>query len=425
VFKTAGGIADYRIDFAAMCLFGILACALARTEGFRSRKYSVIAGFLAAALILMRFITAVYVGSIFVILCCYAIFLPRRGPPVWPQLKNISICATIVAAISIPALVAASQQINAYYIGGHINGDEPAIRAAEFGVSGLSGYLLFYPRALMDYQIGTIGVIVIAAVVITALIGKWRSPFLKIDYSFDVIVFSVSFIVPIIVLTCDVAKSPIAVGIVLIPLLLLVTTGWRSFAVPNLAPRLLHGITYFIMASGAVAFLVNASAPRFDLFPSDQAEIERLNKAFATSMKSFDNPKIAFDRTDPYLNYATATFYFRQIYGRAAPAASQSLGGIFTVQRDDALAAVRSSDIIVLSDKSLKRGQFPFEKNISQYWDALDDYAIHNLTLLCSGVIANVPHRIFVRQPRADQRCESADPADLERFPKRLNRGFP
>jgi hypothetical protein len=132
-------------------------------------------------------------------------------------------------------------------------GDEPAIRAAEFGVSSLSGYLLFYPKALLDSQIGTIGVIVIAAVVITALIGKWRSPFLKIDYPFDAIVFLVSFIVPIIV-TCDVSKSPVAVGIVLIPLLLLVTTGWHSFAVPNLAPRLLHSITYFIMASGAVAF---------------------------------------------------------------------------------------------------------------------------------------------------------------------------
>ena len=413
VFRTAGGIADYRIDFAAMCLFGILVCALAWTEGFKSRKYSVIAGFLAAALILMRFITAAYVGPIFLILCCYVVFLPRRGPPVWPRVKNISISGAIVAAISIPALVAASHQINAYYVAGHIKGDEPAIRAAEFGVSSLSGYLLFYPKALMGYQIGTIGVIVIAAVVITALIGKWRSPFLKIDYPFDAIVFSVSFIVPIVVLTCDVSKSPVVVGIVLIPLLLLVTTGWRSFAVPNLAPRLLRSITYFIMASGAVAFLVNASAPRFNLSSADQAEIQRLNKAIATSIEGFDNPRVAFDRTDPYLNDATATFYFRQIYGRAAPAVSQSLGGIFAVQRDDALAAVQSSDIIVLSDKSLKRGQFPFEKNISQYWDALDDYAIHNLTLLCSGVIANIPYRIFVRQPRAGQRCELANPADL------------
>lgn len=415
VFKTAGGIADYRIDFAAMCLFGILVCALAWTEGFKSRKYSVIAGFLAGALILMRFITAAYVGPIFLILCCYVVFLPRRGQPVWPQVRNISIFGAIVAAISIPALVAASQQINAYYVAGHIKGDEPAIRAAEFGVSSLTGSLLFYPKALVDYQIGTTGVIVIAAVVITGLIGKWRSPFLKIDSPFDAIVFSVSFIVPIVALTCDVAKSPVAVGIVLIPLLLLVAAGWRSFAVPNLAPRLLRNITYFIMASGAVAFLVNASASRFDLSLADQAEIERLNKAIATSMEGFDNPRVAFDRTNPYLNNATAIFYFRQLYGRAAPVVSQSLGGIFAVQRDNALAAVQSSDIIVLSDKSLKRGQFPFDKNISQYWDALDDYAIHNLTLLCSGVIANVPYRIFVRQLRAGQRCESANPADFSR----------
>ena len=289
VFKTAGGIADYRIDFAAMCLFGILVCALAWIEGFKSRKCSVIAGFLAAALILMRFITAAYVGPIFLMLCCYVIFLPRRGPPVWPQVKNISISGAIVAAISIPALVAASQQINAYYVGGHFKGGEPAIRAAEFGVSSLSGYLLFYPKALMDYQIGTIGVVVIAVVVITAFIGKCRSPFLKIDYPFDAIVFFISFIVPMIVLTCDVSKSPVAAGIVLIPLLLLVTTGWRSFAIPNLAPRLLHRTAYFIMASGAVAFLVNASAPRFDLSPADQAEIERLNKAIATSMEGFDS----------------------------------------------------------------------------------------------------------------------------------------
>src|SRR5260370_24287870 len=170
----------------------------------------------------------------------------------------------------------------------------------------------------MGYQIGTIGVIVIAALIITALIGKWRSPFLKIDYPFDAIVYSVCIIVPIVVLTCDVSKSPVVVGIVLIPLLLLVTTGWRSFAVPNLAPRLLRSITYFVMASGAVAFLVNASAPRFDLHPADQPEIERLNKAIATSIEGLDNPMSAFDRTNPYLNDSPPTFYFRQIYGRAA-----------------------------------------------------------------------------------------------------------
>jgi hypothetical protein len=400
IFKTAGGIADYRIDFAAMCLFGVWVCALSWTKEFTSRKFSILAGLLPAALILMRFITAAYVGPIFVILFCYLAFWKRRDEPMYfARIGNLLISGLIVAAITLPALALASGPIKDYYIAGHRNGDGPAVRAAEVGVVDLRSNLLFYPKALLDFQIGTIGAVIIAATLIVAMIGKMRSPSLRTSNSFDTFVFAVALIVPLAVLTCDYTKTPVVIGIVLIPLMLLVASLWHSFAIPHLGSGPARWTTYFFLAIGAVAFVVDASTRRFDMSPADQSEIERLNLAIAASSVGLERPRIAFDRLTDFLNGATVRYYFRREYGpdRPSPAFDESLGGIFVVRREQALSAIQSSNVVVLTDKNTKRGKDPFSTAIVEYWDALDDFAEKNLTERATGTVDGIPYRVFVR----------------------------
>ena len=71
IFKTAGGIADYRIDFAAMCLFGIWVCTLSWTREFTGK--SAFSPVVAAARSCSA-ITAAGVGPIYLVLLCYLAF---------------------------------------------------------------------------------------------------------------------------------------------------------------------------------------------------------------------------------------------------------------------------------------------------------------------------------------------------------------
>jgi hypothetical protein len=298
--------------------------------------------------------------------------------------------------------------INGYYVGGHLNGAEPAVRAADVGVVDLASNILYYPKSLMDFQIGTVGVVVIAVTLIVASIGKLRSPSLAIGNSFDTLVFTVALLVPLVVLTCDYSKSPVVVGIVLVPLMLLIASIWRWFAIPNLGPRPVRWTTYFFLAAGAAAFVVDASSQRIDISSADQAEIEKLNLVVAAYAADLEQPKIALDRLTDYLNGATLGYYFRREYGpaRSPPAFHESLAGIFAVRREQALPAVKSSDVVVLTDKTTKRGKGPFDTAIIEYWDALDDFAKSDLTAIAAGTIDGIPYRVLVRTLPRQQRPE-------------------
>jgi MFS family permease len=409
IFKTAGGIADYRIDFAAMCLFGIWVCTLSLTREFTSRKFSILAGLVAGALVLMRFITAAYLGPIFIILFCYLVFWKRRDEPdYFLRIANILISGLTAAVMALPALALALGPIKGYYVNGHINGDEPAIRAADVGVGNLGSNLLYYPKTLLDFQIGTVGAVLIVVALIVAVIGKLRSPNLRLGNSFDPFVFAVALLLPLAVLTCDYSKSPVVVGIVLIPLVLLIASIWYSFAIPHLGSAAIRWTTYFFLAVGAVSFVTNASSRRLDISSADQAEIQKLNLAIGAYCADLERPRIAFDRLTDYLNGATLRYYFRQQYGptRPPPAFVESLAGIFTVQREQALSAIKSSDVVVLTDKTTGRGKGPFDTAIIAYWDAIDDFAEKNLAPLATGTVNGIPYRVFVRVVSPERKPE-------------------
>jgi hypothetical protein len=120
VFRRAGGIADYRIDFAAMCLFGIWICLLIKTDQFSSRKFSILAGLAASWLVLMRFITAAYVGAVMVALLGWLIVRHRSAEDWRRRLTNYLLSSAIITAVVFPVLVTALEPINNYYVAGHI-----------------------------------------------------------------------------------------------------------------------------------------------------------------------------------------------------------------------------------------------------------------------------------------------------------------
>jgi hypothetical protein len=401
IFRRAGGIADCRIDFAAMCLFGIWVCLLVKADQFSSRKFSVLAGLAAAALILMRFITAAYIGPIMLVLLGWLIFRRRTITDWRRRVANYLISGTLITVVIAPALFEAIGPINNYYVAGHIKGDEPAIRAAEFGIFDLSGHLTFYPRALLNYQIGSAGVSLIVIALVAAVIGFARRTESRPRIIFEMFLTAMATMLPIIVLTLDVSKSFVVAGVAMIPCLLLVMLLWRSFVAPAFSGRALQVAAGFYIIVGFAAFIAHASSPNSEFSAAELTDVKRLNLVIAS--RGGEAPRLAFDRLTDYLNAYTVRFYYRELNGLSGPNEpryAQTLGGIFPVKPADAIRIVEESDIVVLSDERLKRSQSPFDQSIVQSWRMIDDYAQSRMELVATGKIDDITYRIFARPPQ-------------------------
>jgi len=91
--------------------------------------------------------------------------------------------------------------------------------------------------------------------------------------------------------------------------------------------------------------------------------LERVIHPGGHTLPGNTNPKDAW----AFILASTVRFYFREsreLSGRPEPHYSETLAGIFPVKPADAMRAVETSDIVVLSDERLKRSQFPFDQSI-------------------------------------------------------------
>ena len=82
-FLLAGGVADFRLDNIALCLFGVFVCLAVRSGVFASKRWSLAAALAAGLLILFRFQTALTLaaslGVLLAIFCLTRVAQQGRG----------------------------------------------------------------------------------------------------------------------------------------------------------------------------------------------------------------------------------------------------------------------------------------------------------------------------------------------------------
>ena len=134
VFMTTGGgagaIYDYRIDFAAFCLYGIWVSLIVWSRTFRDTKRALIVGVVGIFLVLLRYFTVVYVAAIFgTLLLGFIVAIKTSGQPVGRRLamlrvRNVLLSGSLTAIFVCPVLFLARNAIYGYYVVGHFLGEE-------------------------------------------------------------------------------------------------------------------------------------------------------------------------------------------------------------------------------------------------------------------------------------------------------------
>jgi len=399
LFNGAGGMLDFRLDFGALCLFGIWTCAVLRTDGWRDAKWSVIAGLCAGLMVSTRFITVTYVISIGSAMLLALIVLSLRTHD-FTRCRNLLLSALTFAACVGPFFYWSRDAIYGYYGVGHVLGPEREIRIAEVGIRSLFDHLSFYPVSVVRGHFGVSFLILSAVIVLLALAQPaQRSPKPARSPIFDLAFLALCICGAIAVLTAHGPKSSVVAGIVLIPTVLFVVF---VAAAPRRRP--LAGLPVAILMVCAIfGFTANANVNQHAMPLEDLRTVNRLNTAAADYIvaNKLTRPQIGVDRVVDFLNGGTVWIVMLERDLRA-PAVTPvgSLGSIFEISREDALAALAKTDIAFLSDKGGGKEAYPFHRSMGEHWSAMNEYAEKNMQLLTTGKVTGVTFRVYVRPPK-------------------------
>jgi len=214
----AGGLMDFRLDFAAFCLYGIFIAAVVRSDVFASRRWSFAAAVVAVLLIFHRTLTVTYLVGTVAALSAYLVF--SRQPGSRARLHHLAYATAAVFVCALPILAIQSTHLYQYYWVGHVSGEEAGIRAREQGLSTLGDHLGFYVSSLFGTHLARAFLAAAAVLVLGAVAMRAggrsdarRAPDAGLVPAATPMFCALCLVVPMIILTADVSKSPVVVGI--------------------------------------------------------------------------------------------------------------------------------------------------------------------------------------------------------------------
>jgi hypothetical protein len=402
-----GGLFDFRLDFAAYCLFGIWACAAIRSKLFLDRRWAIACGLIGGFLVLHRFLTIVYLLGVcagFAGVCLAVGFLWRTdvdlASRMWRRFYNLSLSAAVIVIIGAPILILNWPAIHNYYVVGHVVSNEKYIRAAELGIRDTVGHLLFYPESIVRDHWGQTfllgSAITIAGCLAARCFGSAGSSGIKpASYRDETFLLQVFFLLgailgPIIALTADISKSEVVGGIVGVPATLLIVAlaarVTRRLRGPEFSrgSKLLVTVSVAVFALGLFNLFNRTShhlpeyAERRDL--SRLVELEKWLIDYA-SQRGWRDPFISYDLISDRLN--SGVLNVSALEQSREPVVFHTLLGanMMEVGRSEALSLLKASDFLILTTLQ-KSGGFPFDRDIAQYWDNLKAWADQEMILV-------------------------------------------
>ena len=434
ISNTIAGIYDYRIDFATMCLYGIWICFILWSDTFRDRALSLVVGLIGALLILLRFLTAVYLAPIMggvLLASLYGMWGKTQSNRVAAATRTFNVLAAgaITAVIALPILVLAPDALYNYYFVGHVLSDEKYIRAHEQGIYSLRDHLLYYPRTLVDFHIGNVALDLMALILGFAIVARVlaKAPFISgllhdlRRFRMDLFALGLAVVFPILILTADISKSPVVGDIVAVPIILVVVLLCAAIlqssmtSVKSATPgpivrsftanqgRLTPWISLLIIVIAAAGFGYQSMKKQQFASRSDLERITLINEAIVQYAleNHMGQPTISVDRVVDYLNWGTAKLFGIERFHRYLnfdPRFGNALYGIFETPRAEALRLFSESDIIVLTDPIAGRSHpYPMNTKIREYWDELWTWTNQNRKLFFATEIFGIPYRVFGR----------------------------
>jgi hypothetical protein len=403
----AGGVMDFRLDFAAFCLYGTLLAIVIRSEVFVSTRWALVAGVVAALLVCARILTLIYLTGVVVGLAAYLLMRRRTG---WArQVGHLGMALCVFVAIVAPVAALQIGALYGYYWIGHVAGAEPAIRAQELGLAGLRDHLSFYPRSLVFTHLGSTFLVAAGAILLVSLGARRLSrPRAAMDGEAGVnadmlVVSTLCLIVPMLVLVSDVSKSPVVVGIVAPAAGWLVILGAMRLGgqwLWNGPVGMALAVLVLIAGIDHTARLLTSHLPSWGRRSEIREMIEAYDHIRRAALQRGDaQPRgVSVFGVSEYLRSELAEFLAYDRH-RVLLNLTPELGhSIYATNLDEARAALdRSVFVITASERPPEHLVYPFDRAIQPMIPALTDYVRQRFTYLTQFTFRDVRHEVYWR----------------------------
>lgn len=403
-FLPMGGLDDYRIDFSAFCLFGIVLCLVVRSQLFLSWRWSLAAGAVASWLILCRFLTLTYFAGIVIVLGGFLWLRRWLSGTNWMlyerttrQLRCLGGTAALAALLASPFLWLNRHAIFDYYVIGHVTGPEKELRAWHAGIHHWGDASLFYFRALRSTHLGSPFVMLAGLSLLTCLGLRWLAwrrvtndqESGSIDWVGLGVFFLTSLMVPYLILTLDVSKSDIVASIlipsvmwlVLLPVLLL------HRAEASGRPTLVNGCCWLLASLSLTYGFTNQGVGwvRFSFSNLERGEFEKVGELVDAigqhcCLTSCLSPKISVNCLDD-LTHPTmvAPFLYERQRILLTPRFGVLGNQLFAVPEAAALDELSDSDVVILVNGWNLHSPFPFDRCMRETYPQMKAYCDRTL----------------------------------------------
>jgi len=407
-FLNMGGIFDFRIDFIALCLYGIFVSFVLVSGMFSSRRWTIAATVVAVLLVYFRLFTIIYFALIYCLMLIY-FKVARNMPGARSRVDNLFLSGFIIACASSLVLVLSRREIYNYYVIGHILGPERQVRA--FASADFISYLSYYPKSLLFNHIGLFFALAVAILAVALILlslsqsmrlGKRQK--CALDYGVGVVFLTTSSIAPLIVLTADELKSPVVAGIVTPAIVWLAcwillkqitthhgkttkTKPWLSVLSVTILLLGLYSQTHYYFAPGPFQ-------GREDMLTVNKMYIDIGDYAVS---KGWYSPHISADSLEDYLaagNLLTIIYYEnKSIYLNSI---SENPTSIFSASLEKVMGGLKRSDFVIISDSPRKGFTYPYDDSINMMRPAIREYLNKNYLLMNQYRINSQTYSLYV-----------------------------
>lgn len=379
----AGSAVDFRLDHAAMCLFGITGCLALCSDGFRHRGWSLALGVGLALTLLTRFLTAVYFVPVFVATLVWIACGADRGP----RLRNLFLSAFVAALFTAPVFWINRQGILDYYWVGHVTGSEGAARTPGLNIAQSLAFLrehLLY-RHLGGWFCWTVAGVTTAFIAARFALGRRAATREGRDWLFVALSFALS---PAVVLTLHRQKSDVVLGIIAPGIVLFVLWAWDRLSVRTaVAPSGWRGGLTVLPAIGALVsggvFFV-----RSEVTPPHTAEFLRSARQLNTladyiydrsRAAGLANPNVGIDRIVDFIDGRILRVICYERHRTWVPFGVHLPDSILTQPDDVVLFKLKYCDFMFLTSRDSDGGFWPYDLQMRRLYPQLKGWCDESL----------------------------------------------
>jgi hypothetical protein len=361
-FQEAGGVLDFRLDFAAFCLFGVFVCAVLRSDVLRRRRWAPAVGAAASWLVLTRSLTLVYLTGMAGLLALYLLWRLWRTPSpegrraAVRRLAGLGLAGAVVAAVVLPVLWDRREQLWGYYVVGHVTGVEKFIRAGKGDMT------WYYPSSLLADHAGPLFLklaslallVAVGAAVVRRVRGGTAAGGARLELAPAFAFLALAVAVPLAALTIDMHRSPCAGSVLLPGLLGLVLAGIVRLAGLHRdgPPRpWLTALATVAVAVGAWGQLGGYAAPR--RLSLCRHEVEQVHALYEQMHRccedySWRAPVLSATANRDYTQHESFAVWAYERYGTLRQTGVALGAGIVPMTEEEILGRARGSDFLVL-----------------------------------------------------------------------------